>query len=106
MDILLALIKKALGYLSGLKLVIMSATMKAHKFAEYFGVSDMVEINGRAFPVQIQHVQTPSPDYAELALRVVKHIHKTKAPENILVFLARCRVSLSPKIFFNKPIYK
>ncbi|KAF4958274.1 hypothetical protein FGADI_2440 [Fusarium gaditjirri] len=66
----------------------MSATMNTKKFADYFGVSETLAVKGNAFPLEIQHLQAPNPDYAELALSVVEHIHENKPPGNILVFLA------------------
>ncbi|KAF5566434.1 pre-mrna splicing factor rna helicase [Fusarium napiforme] len=87
-DILLALMKKTLVDRPGLKLIIMSATMNVQKFADYFGVSDTLHVKGNVFPLEIQYLGTTTPDYPNLALRVVKHIHEKKAPGNILVFLA------------------
>ncbi|KAF5671847.1 pre-mRNA-splicing factor ATP-dependent RNA helicase PRP43 [Fusarium circinatum] len=69
-DILLALMKKTL------------------KFADYFGVSDTLDVKGSVFPLEVQYLSTPTPDYPNLALSVVKHIYEKKAPRNILVFLA------------------
>jgi HrpA-like RNA helicase len=61
--------------------------MNTQEFADYFGVSESLDIKGTGFPLEIQHPQTPTPDYAQLALSVVKHIHEKKAPGNILDFL-------------------
>ncbi|SCO90559.1 uncharacterized protein FRV6_14687 [Fusarium oxysporum] len=70
-DILLALLKKTLVNRPELKLVIISATMNTQEFADYFGVSESLDIKGTGFPLDIQHPQTPTPDYAQLALSVV-----------------------------------
>ncbi|KAJ4034185.1 hypothetical protein NW758_011143 [Fusarium oxysporum] len=70
-DILLALLKKTLVNRPELKLVIISATMNTQEFADYFGVSESLDIKGTGFPLEIQHPQTPTPDYAQLALSVV-----------------------------------
>ncbi|KAJ4114560.1 hypothetical protein NW760_001472 [Fusarium oxysporum] len=70
-DILLALLKKTLVNRPELKLVIISATMNTQEFADYFGVSESLDIKGTGFPLEIQHPQTLTPDYAQLALSVV-----------------------------------
>ncbi|KAK2692307.1 hypothetical protein QWA68_008180 [Fusarium oxysporum] len=71
-DILLALLKKTLVNRPELKLVIISATMNTQEFADYFGVSESLDIKGTGFPLEIQHPQTPTPDYAQLALSVIQ----------------------------------
>lgn len=58
----------------------MSATMNTQEFADYFGVSEFLDIKGTGFPLEIQHLQTPTPEYAQLALSVLKHIHDKKPP--------------------------
>ncbi|KAF4465313.1 pre-mrna splicing factor rna helicase [Fusarium albosuccineum] len=62
-DILLALLKHAISRRHDLQLVIMSATLDATKFAKYFGVDDVLEIEGRAYPVQIQYLEHATGDY-------------------------------------------
>lgn len=53
-DFLLALLRDALSTLPGLKVVLMSATLDADVFANYFGGDSVgrVHIEGRTFPVQ------------------------------------------------------
>ena len=59
-DFLLVLLKRALSVRKDLKVVLMSATVDAETFADYFkkdGMTvDIVEIEGRAFPVQDLYV--------------------------------------------------
>lgn len=62
-DLLLVLLKRALLVRNDLKVVLMSATMDAATFAEYFlrdRISvDVVEVEGRMFPVQDLYVPPP-----------------------------------------------
>ncbi|CAH0055165.1 unnamed protein product [Clonostachys solani] len=89
MDILMAFLKYAMRRRKDLKVVIMSATMNAQKFQDYFDDCHMVSISGRNFKVDTLYVEPPDekPDYCVLAANTAIWIHKTQAPGNILVFL-------------------
>lgn len=51
-----------------LKLIIMSASLDARGFSEYFGGAKAVHIQGRQFPVDILYTLYPEPDYLDAAL--------------------------------------
>ncbi|KAF3970244.1 hypothetical protein CMV_006041, partial [Castanea mollissima] len=51
-----------------LKLVIMSASLDAQGFSEYFGGAKAVHIQGRQFPVDILYTHYAEPDYLDAAL--------------------------------------
>lgn len=51
-----------------LKLVIMSASLDARGFSEYFGGAKAVHIQGRQFPVDIFYTHYAEPDYLDAAL--------------------------------------
>lgn len=51
-----------------LKLIIMSASLDARVFSEYFGGARAVHIQGRQFPVDILYTLYPEPDYMDAAL--------------------------------------
>lgn len=70
-----------------LKLVIMSATLDARGFSEYFGGAKAVYIQGRQYPVEIMYTYTAEPDYLDAALVTVFQIHMEEASGDILVFL-------------------
>lgn len=87
-DILMALLKKAVASRSDLKVVIMSATLDTGTFTNYFAPSaSTFRVDGRAHPVEIQHISGASPDYFLLSLNLVKHIHDSLWPGDILLFL-------------------
>jgi hypothetical protein len=53
---------------SPLKLIIMSASLDARAFSEYFGGAKAVHIQGRQFPVDIFYTCKPETDYVDAAL--------------------------------------
>ncbi|GLT27624.1 hypothetical protein SLA2020_026080 [Shorea laevis] len=70
-----------------LKLIIMSASLDARAFSEYFGGARAVHIQGRQFPVEILYTLHPQEDYLDAALITIFQIHMKEAPGDILVFL-------------------
>ncbi|KAL6983323.1 Pre-mRNA-splicing factor ATP-dependent RNA helicase DEAH10, partial [Sarracenia purpurea var. burkii] len=54
--------------LSPLKLIIMSASLDARVFSEYFGGARAVHVQGRQFPVDILYTRYPETDYVDAAL--------------------------------------
>ncbi|KAK4598847.1 hypothetical protein RGQ29_016053 [Quercus rubra] len=70
-----------------LKLVIMSASLDARGFSEYFGGAKAVHIQGRQFPVDIFYTHYAEPDYLDAALITIFQIHLEEGPGDILVFL-------------------
>lgn len=74
-DILLALLKKKVNQM---KIVLMSATADLSHLTEYF-LKDkipvsVVNIPGRAFPVEIKYIPRPSSDYIQMAYNVISMI--------------------------------
>ncbi|VEU36988.1 unnamed protein product [Pseudo-nitzschia multistriata] len=70
-----------------LKVVIMSATLDAQKFQEYFHGAPLMKVPGRTFPVDIFYTAKPERNYVEAAVRTTLHIHQCEEPGDILVFL-------------------
>lgn len=54
--------------LSPLKLIIMSASLDARGFSEYFGGAKAVHVQGRQFPVDIFYTKAPETDYLDATL--------------------------------------
>lgn len=54
--------------ISPLKLIIMSASLDARGFSEYFGGARAVHIQGRQYPVDILYTHNAEPDYVDAAL--------------------------------------
>ncbi|ESQ34269.1 hypothetical protein EUTSA_v10006970mg [Eutrema salsugineum] len=72
---------------SPLKLIIMSASLDARVFSEYFGGAKAVHVQGRQFPVDIFYTAHPESDYVDAALVTIFQIHLEEKPGDILVFL-------------------
>ena len=54
-----------------LKLIIMSATLDAGKFQNYFDNAPLMNVPGRTHPVEIFYTPEPERDYLEAAIRTV-----------------------------------
>lgn len=70
-----------------LKVVVMSATLDAEKFQEYFKRAPLLKVPGRTFPVEIFYRAEPVKNYVESAILTTLQIHQFEGPGDILVFL-------------------
>ncbi|KAL3926244.1 MAG: hypothetical protein SGBAC_013551 [Bacillariaceae sp.] len=70
-----------------LKVVVMSATLDAAKFQEYFHNAPLMKVPGRTFPVEVFYTSKPERNYVEAAVRTTLHIYQCEGPGDILVFL-------------------
>ncbi|WZZ45564.1 hypothetical protein YC2023_041823 [Brassica napus] len=101
-DVLLALLKKVQrerseigGVLRGcqgrkvspLKLIIMSASLDARVFCDYYGGAKDFHVEGRQFDVDIFYTVHPETDYVDAALKTIFQIHSEEEEGDILVFL-------------------
>ena len=57
-----------------LKLVVMSATLEAEKFQDYFEDAPLMKVPGRTFPVEVFYTESPEKDYLEAAIRTVVQV--------------------------------
>ena len=100
-DILLGLLKKIMKKRSELRIIVSSATLQAEEFLNYFtrGVDEksksessekfgtIIDLEGRAYPVDIHYLTRPTEDYVDEAVKTVFKIHENELPGDILVFL-------------------
>eukprot|EP00041_Stephanoeca_diplocostata_P026274 m.705161 g.705161 ORF g.705161 m.705161 type:complete len:710 (+) comp22925_c0_seq3:145-2274(+) len=87
-DILMGLLKEVIKRREDLKVVIMSATLDAEKFQNYFAGSPLMKVSGRTHPVEIFYTPEPERDYLEAAIRTVVQIHLVEDQKgDILLFL-------------------
>ncbi|KAI9594052.1 putative ATP-dependent RNA helicase prh1 [Syncephalis fuscata] len=70
-----------------LKIIVMSATLDAERFSEYFNGAKILYVSGRLHPVTTFHTTTPHADYLDAALVTIFQIHQEQAVGDILVFL-------------------
>ena len=69
-----------------LKIVVMSATLDAGKFQNYFDNAPLMSVPGRTFPVEIFYTPEPERDYLEAAIRTVIQIHMCEEVEGKTYF--------------------
>ena len=75
-----------------LKIVIMSATINAKIFKDFFGDAAFIkEIEGRQFPVDVRYLPTPPPNPNAAIIDTVLQVHLTQQHGNILVFVSGVR---------------
>lgn len=87
-DILMGLLKNVIKRRPDLKLVVMSATLDAGKFQEYFDSAPLLTVPGRTFPVEIFYSPEPEKDYLDAAIRTTIQILVCEEdPGDILLFL-------------------
>ena len=106
-DLLMGLIKLILPQRPELRVVVMSATLDAERFAEFFEIggkkANIGFVQGREYPVEIfnttdlatRYDGSGKGDYIEGALKCIFQIHLSNQEGDILVFLtgssAACR---------------
>jgi pre-mRNA-splicing factor ATP-dependent RNA helicase DHX15/PRP43 len=61
--------------------LVMSATLDAGKFQDYFDKAPLLTIPGRTFPVEIFYTPEPERDYLEAAIRTTVQIHMGEEQE-------------------------
>lgn len=86
-DILFGLLKELLLRRKDLKIVVMSATLNAERFQDYFEGAPLLDVPGRMYPVEVFYTPKPESDYLLAAIRTVMQIHTTEAAGDILLFL-------------------
>ena len=86
-DILFGLLKEILPKRPDLKVVVMSATLNAERFQQYFEGSPLIDVPGRMFPVEIFYTDAPEKDYYSSVVKTVVQIHTKEPPGDILIFL-------------------
>ncbi|KAG0673210.1 DEAH-box ATP-dependent RNA helicase prp43 [Pichia californica] len=86
-DILMGLLKQLCQRRKDLKIIIMSATLDAEKFQNYFNNAPLLAVPGRTYPVEIYYTREFQRDYLDAAIRTVLQIHATEDEGDILVFL-------------------
>lgn len=87
-DILMGVLKQVVSRRPDLKIVVMSATLDAGKFQNYFDNAPLMSVPGRTHPVEIFYTPEPERDYLEAAIRTVVQIHMCEEVEgDLLLFL-------------------
>jgi ATP-dependent RNA helicase DDX35 len=103
-DVLLGLLKKIQRKRPELRIIVSSATIQAEEFLAFFTNTEspqkghdldldstktarIVNLEGRAFPVDVHFLEEPAEDYVTKAVDIVFDIHSTEGEGDILIFL-------------------
>ncbi|MEA3547597.1 MAG: ATP-dependent RNA helicase HrpA [Thermodesulfobacteriota bacterium] len=92
-DFLLGMMKHILFKREDLKLIITSATIDTAKFAASFDQAPVIEVSGRAFPVEIRYADDDEEggetdvDYIDRAVGAVLGLRRDEGPGDMLVFM-------------------
>uniref|UniRef100_A0A6U6GGX8 RNA helicase n=1 Tax=Zooxanthella nutricula TaxID=1333877 RepID=A0A6U6GGX8_9DINO len=86
-DILFGLLKEVLQKRPDLRCLVMSATLEAEKFQEYWSGAPLLRVPGRMYPVETFFSLAPEKDYVQAAVSVCGLIHAREPPGDILLFL-------------------
>lgn len=87
-DVLFGILKRTCQKRPDLRLIIMSATLEAQAFSDYYGGAKIIYVSGRQFPVDIMYCEEPQSDYVDASVTTVLQIHiEEEYPGDILVFL-------------------
>jgi HrpA-like RNA helicase len=109
-DLLMGLIKLLLPQRPDLRVVVMSATLDAERFAQFFEVdgkkAEIGFVQGREYPVQVLNTHdlatandgSGAGDYIEGALKCILSIHMSNEEGDILVFLTGIPSNLTPNL--------
>ena len=87
-DFILGYLKQLLPRRPDLKVVVTSATIDTERFAAHFGGAPVVEVSGRAYPVEVRY--RPLAEDAEQADAICEAVAElcAEGPGDILVFLS------------------
>jgi ATP-dependent RNA helicase DHX33 len=72
---------------SPLKVVVMSATIDAKRFSDFFNRAPVLFVKGRQYKVTTLYAEQPQADYCDAALKTIFSIHMSRPPGDVLVFL-------------------
>lgn len=86
-DILFGLLKEVLQKRPDLRCLVMSATLEAEKFQEYWTDAPVLRIPGRMFPVETFFTLRPEKDYLAAAVETCCLINAHEGPGDVLCFL-------------------
>ena len=70
-----------------LKVIIMSATLDAERFSEFFNKAPILYVRGRQHTVKIYNSLSMPEDYQEAAVRTFFQIHHDQPAGDVLIFL-------------------
>ncbi|KAL3835675.1 hypothetical protein ACJIZ3_010411 [Penstemon smallii] len=87
-DILLGLMKRLIKLRqSNLKVLITSATLDGEKVSRFFSNCPILNVPGKLYPVEIQHIPETPKSYVEASLKAAIDIHVREPEGDVLIFM-------------------
>jgi ATP-dependent helicase HrpA len=88
-DFLLGYLARLVTKRKDLRVIISSATLETERFSAFFGGAPIIEVSGRAFPVEVffREAQKSETDVVEMVANCIEEITEIDPREDILVFL-------------------
>lgn len=87
-DLILGFLKTLInGSRPDLKIIVMSATLQAEKFSQFFNNAPILFVEGRKFNVQQLYLKAPSDDIVDSVIRCCVQINSSEQLGDILCFL-------------------
>ena len=88
-DFLLGYLVRLLAKRKDLRVIISSATLETERFSAFFGGAPVIEVSGRAYPVEVIYRETPQgeQDLVDTVANCIEEITEIDPREDILVFL-------------------
>ncbi|HRI63019.1 MAG TPA: ATP-dependent RNA helicase HrpA [Polyangium sp.] len=88
-DFLLGYVARLVKKRKDLRVVISSATLETERFSEFFGGAPIIEVSGRAYPVEVifREAQKNETDVVDMVANCIEEITEIDPREDILVFL-------------------
>jgi len=87
-DLLLGVLKRLLTLRDDLKVIIMSTTINADLFREYFPQSVVKTVSGRQHKVTAKYLEEPVLDLSRAIVETILRIHLQESGGDILVFVS------------------
>lgn len=88
-DFLLGYVARLVQKRRDLRVIISSATLETERFSQFFDGAPVIEVSGRAFPVEVfyREAQKNETDVVDFVSNCIEEITELDAREDILVFL-------------------
>ena len=86
-DVLFGLLKALTRERKDLKIIVMSATLNAKHFSNFWRNAPIGIVHGRSHPVTLMHCTEPQADYVDGAINTILQIHVDEPEGDILCFL-------------------
>lgn len=86
-DLLMGLLKRLLARRADLRIVVMSATLDAERFSQFFGGARILYVQGRSYPVERYYLPAAIDDVVDATVQAACQVNEGEAAGDVLAFL-------------------